>query len=651
MVCCRASVLGMIALCVAPSVVTAMEQAPASDSGMTGDELLFMDIPTVVTASRREQPADEAPVSLYVVTAEEIRMSGASSIPEALRLVPGLDVITLSVRNQTVGIRDAFTDPYSSRLLVMVDNRTVYWDVYGSVQWDMLPIDLGEVRQIEVMRGPGSSLYGPNAFSGVIHILTRSPSDIDGTEFSLTAGEYGTINGAARFGRAGKRLSGKVSTSVDMVDEWRGQDEPAGKIERVNGQISYRITDDLSIGGSVGAARTDHKRFFTDRRVGIASVEGYTYYGQAVAAFKEARLRLLYRGEDFSLDIPLVATTTPFRTSLVNVDGQHALEIRDWYTLLTGANYRMTLLEESRYTIGRPTLHLFGFFLDNEVTVAERLFIQLGGRYDYHPTTGHHYSPRLSLALRTVGDHRVRYAIGQAYRDPTFVNTHLNFPVDSTASTPLGDVPVTYRLRGNEDIGSQTQQSMELSYHGTMLDRIEADVSAYCKFLQGLYKGRDETTTENGRITITRTSYDSVDAFGAGGEAWLSARVFPWMNLAASYAYLKQWQTSPEEWDPYEAVPEHKVNLSSRLWWRGFSVGFDVLYRSKTDWGYGDSRLPAYTLCNATVGYQRKNTHITFAAFDLFDTKHFEYAPGDGSPQFYSDELTQKFTVTLAQRF
>lgn len=128
----------------------------------------------VVTAAKKAQKISQAPAAMYVITDEDIRQSGATSIPDALRMVPGIDVMEITATDFVINAR-GFNKEMSDKMLVLIDGRSVYWDFYGLVVWDSFPINLEEIKRIEIVRGPGSALYGANAFSGVINILTFLP--------------------------------------------------------------------------------------------------------------------------------------------------------------------------------------------------------------------------------------------------------------------------------------------------------------------------------------------------------------------------------------------------------------------------------------------------------------------------------------------
>ena len=142
---------------------------------------------TVVTASRREQSTLEAPNATTVITAEEIRLSGATTLPDLLRRVPGAEVMALGVGSHNSSFR-GFNQRIANKVLVLLDGRTEYQDFLGLTLWQGIPVGLDEIERIEVIRGPGSALYGANAMLGVVNIITRSPGTGPRAQLSATAG-------------------------------------------------------------------------------------------------------------------------------------------------------------------------------------------------------------------------------------------------------------------------------------------------------------------------------------------------------------------------------------------------------------------------------------------------------------------------------
>src|SRR6185295_10751788 len=176
-------------------------QAPLPQQDLTElslEELLNLEV-TVTSAARHEQPLSKTPAAIFVLSADDIRRSGATSIPEALRLVPGVNVARLDSNRWAVTIR-GFNGQFANKLLVLVDGRSVYTPLFSGTWWDVADVPLEEIERIEVIRGPGAALWGANAVNGIINIITKPASQTQGDFASTTVGTQDRFLGYLRRG-------------------------------------------------------------------------------------------------------------------------------------------------------------------------------------------------------------------------------------------------------------------------------------------------------------------------------------------------------------------------------------------------------------------------------------------------------------------
>lgn len=222
------------------------------------EELVFLREETVVTANWREQPISEAPSNVYVISAEDIRQSGATDLPTLFRRVPGLSVIEMSGGDFNVSA-SGDNQQQTNRMLLLIDGRSSYVDTQGLVPWKTLPVALLEIKQIEVLKGPASVIYGFNAFDGVINIITKDPRDTAGTTLQAGAGEYGTVRTAAIHGGQAGDLGYRLSVGHDQ-QQWRDRNALAFRADRINGQMNYLLNSGGMVrveGGVIDADRAD----------------------------------------------------------------------------------------------------------------------------------------------------------------------------------------------------------------------------------------------------------------------------------------------------------------------------------------------------------------------------------------------------------
>ncbi len=175
---------------------------------ITEEELLFMEIPVVFASSKRLQPITEAASSVEIITAEDIKRSGAISIANVLRKVAGIHVKEPSASSHAIGIRGF---PYTQHVLITVDGNSAYLHHVNHTYVDFIPMDLEEIERIEIVKGPGAVFYGGSAFSGVINIVTKTPKQIDGTQVNIVGGNWDTFRGNVIHGGSYKNLDYSAS--------------------------------------------------------------------------------------------------------------------------------------------------------------------------------------------------------------------------------------------------------------------------------------------------------------------------------------------------------------------------------------------------------------------------------------------------------
>jgi len=193
--------------------VSADEKDEPNFANMTIEELMQTPI---ITASRSEQTSSELSAPVSVLTAEEIRNSGLTTIPELLALIPGVDVRRLDRTRYIVGVR-GMLGTYSDRTLVLINGRNALNPVWGAPDWQTLPVMIEDIERIEVLRGPGGAVWGANAYTGVINIITKKPEDTTGGLVSSTITEFGDSYNRIRYGESKEALSWRVSVGYEDI--------------------------------------------------------------------------------------------------------------------------------------------------------------------------------------------------------------------------------------------------------------------------------------------------------------------------------------------------------------------------------------------------------------------------------------------------
>ncbi len=424
---------------VAPAVTISLWKrwAAAESPGGMAEELLLLKEETVSIAARDEQPISEAPSNVYVITDEDIRHSGATDLPTVLRRIPGIEVIQMSGAQFDVSARGD-NQPFTNKMLVLVDGRSIYDDIQGEVYWKAIPVTLPEIKRIEVLKGPASSLYGFNAFDGVINIITKSPEKMKGMTLQFRGGEFGTISSAAIQAGTIDKFGYRLSVGRDQNNQWRDRDALAFPSHKFNARTEYSLLTDSRL--IVSGGLVDVNRFDGPITGAVSASTTFTDgYADVLYERPDFFVRSYWRGFNPSSDFGFNPQLSPFFRSsdlngkttgdlfanTYNVDAQHSVELPKANHLTYGVNCRHNSVS-SNFVDQYSQEDRLGFFLQDEWRVTQSLTAVAGARYDLHTEMNPTISPRVALLYSAARDHTFRLAISVAYRPPTLFETHVS---------------------------------------------------------------------------------------------------------------------------------------------------------------------------------------------------------------------------------
>jgi len=583
----------------------------------------------VVTASRRAQKSNEAPVATYVVTAEDIRRFGAATIPDALRLVPGLEVMSPSLTNASVSAR-GLNEIAANTMMVLIDGRSVYAEFNGLVLWEMLPIDLNDVESIEVTRSPASALYGANALAGVINIITFDPGDDVGITVNSSASEFGSsrISGALS-GRRGNDVAYRFSGGYQHTDHV-GPLDYLGYSPRLNGDVRWeldRSTLSLSAGQAGGRSRS-----FPISLGSAIWIGGRHRYARADYSRGDYRFRAYWNHYNLDLDPEAATPVTPLtdlRTDSVDLEYQQTLEVDDRHLLSWSANYRHNLVDWTMLprNYGQD---LYGLAVNDEWRLSRRWIASAGVRFDHHPLTDGTLSPRASLLFTPRERHTLRVLFSQAHRNPTFLESYLRFEGETT----LPGFPL--QLNGNRDLVPEGITAFEASYQGMLAEPLLLTVEAFHNAVEVALV--DTYSSPPAPVPGVPREYrflNTKDLDATGGEIAVGWTPTPRVRLLADYAYT--WIENAQTGRRVLTAPRYKasVALTVRPAAR-VSVHAATRFVSRTEFEYDEGMATRtgsagdYLVTDLGMGYRAWGDRIELAAGvqNLFDDRYREYAAG-----------------------
>ena len=615
------------------------------------EELLFLKEETVSIASRYEQPISEAPSNVYVITDEDIRQSGATDIPTVLRRIPGLEVMQVTGADFNVSMRGD-NQLVTNKLLVMVDGRSIYVDVQGSMFWKAVPVTLPEIKRIEVQKGPASVLYGFNAFDGIINIITKSPEEMKGATMQVGGGAYGTLSSAAIYANRYQKLSYRFSYGHDQNQQWRNGSALAYRDNKFNVLAEYALGNEsrISLSGglvdvnrydggitditvqrgipALGYARASYERqnFFVRAFWNRYDINGLVPVNPLLASF----IRPLSR--DFQPDLTLQGHT-------YDIETQQRIEIGPAASLTAGVNYRHNTLSSNHIDRFRTEDRL-GLYMQGEWKPAHWFQLVGGARYDLDTFISPTISPRGSLILTLLPDHTIRATVAMGYRPPTLFETYSETNSIITLPPPYPSPPLV-NSKGTGSLRPEQIISYELEYQGWYLHhRARVRAALFYNHLSDLIQTKAVTPTQGGTADIY------------GGEAGIEFLATSWLSGFANMAYQEIGQTFTET--TKRAAPRFKYNAGlraqseSRLsgeiayhWVGGTTYPLSQRFVDFQDFGLipPGAYTESYHLLNLRSAYRfwqeqvsdgyRREAEVAVSVFNALNDTHKEHPLGE----------------------
>ena len=680
---------------------TAREIASGLQAERGGDDLFEEQ---VVTAGVRASAESKAPASLTVITEEEIRLSGATTIPELLRRVPGLDVAEMNRSDINISIR-GFNRRVANKVLVLVDGRSVYQDFLGDTLWAILDVAVPDIARIEVIRGPGSALYGANAFTGVVNIITKVGDEAAGARAWTQVGSHNTVLGGISAGGRSGKLTYRTSIGYDRADKWTRDAEDGAavtaqfpqpnrsrEVERANVAAGYDGGKlQVSAGGGfdnfaselfpLGALRS----FATEGQSGYLRTEVSS--GQTkVRAYWNA-LRMSAGPQYAAPGLPSLATG--IRSDVVDVSAQTGVDFRaaGQHHFNFGAGWRVKsvdwgYLAQTQAGNNRYTEHHFNVFFQEEWQITKPLSLVLSYRIDRHPLLAQYnltsgglvQSPRGTLIYEVRPEQILRFTIGTAFRVPTFLESYIDL------LAPVPDQPaIGVRFRGDQKLQPEQILQAELGYRGKITERLQPEVVFYAERVTNLISDGalkrptldQSVDPKTGQYIIGLTGFETDPGTYVGLGAELGVKYTPTdgVDLTANYSLEKMGDCTDRcKFDvsgnsQSAAVlgntASHKVNLAAT--WRtrsGLDLGTDVHYVSAVNWveksfnpnaiggvDFITYPIDAYTLINARVGYRaiKDKLDLGVSVYNILGDDHREHP--------FGNKIGRRFTFSASGNF
>ncbi|HUZ74201.1 MAG TPA: TonB-dependent receptor [Stellaceae bacterium] len=590
----------------------------------------------ITSVSKSAEPLSDAAAAIYVISHDDIIRSGATTIPEILRLAPNLEVAQLNASTYAISARGfnvGNNASMSNKLLVLIDGRSVYTPLFAGVYWDMLGVLPEDIERIEVISGPGATLWGSNAVNGVINIITRKAADTQGGVLDLGAGnqeraaslQYGgrlTGDLTYRVHAEGYQFSpNKTAAGFDAEDAWskpqggfRVDWTPPGEFVSVQSDI-FQASEEpgASIGGRDLVASWQHQLD-----------DGSSFQTQAY--YDVAKRHVDNGGGGFTVDT-------------YDLSGQHSFALGSWNQIIWGLGDRIISYEiENTPTLlfepaGR-TLNLANLFVQDTAALTNTVKLAVGTKLENEPYTGVQLMPSARISWKVTDNALLWSAVSRAVRAPT--------PVDRDLIERSGSVDV---LRGSFNFMPEVLTAYEIGTRVQASPRVSFSISAFYNFYDDL------RSIEVSPVTFLPLKWGNLmEGRVYGTEVWGTYRVADWWRLSAGFnvqhEHLRFKPGSSEIGGLSFAAddPNHQASLRSSMD-LGKNVTADAFLRYVG--ALHNPGVPDYAELDLRLGWKvTSSLGISISGFNLIHSRHPEFVePG------LTDEVPRSFFVDTRWTF
>jgi iron complex outermembrane receptor protein len=605
----------------------------------------------VTSVSKKQQKVSDTAAAVYVITQQDIRNSPATSIPELLRMVPGLDVAQISGGAWAISAR-GFAEQYANKMLVLVDGRSVFHPAFSGVVWSELDGLLEDIERIEIIRGPGATVWGPNAVNGVINIITKAAQETPGVQVSAGAGTVERSAGSARYGgKLGK------STSYRIYSKYF-DDGPSGDVLGQRGIDSWRSTQG---GFRIDSEVSDRDTLilegdmFTSKNGVISSAFSYSdpFFSSFVDSENNGGENFLARWTRKSLNGSETALQASFShsaedSSVLDINGnvmsvsvQHTMLVGERHSIVTGLQYdysaiRSVSLSGLSWDPINPSVQRASGFIQDEMLFARgAVRFTTGLRIGHSSLSGGEFEPTARVLWKINPVHSVWLAYSLAHAGVSLVDTSLRSNI-AAFSGPGGTEVL--RFYGNPGGKAEMVNAFDVGYRLQPNKAVSFDLAAFYNLyagLRGLEQG--QPLFESGpppRLVIPLVLQNNVSGSSFGGEFVAHWVPMKWLHVSAAYSFIEIDMTQPATafgetaTEMSRQTPRHKLAVDTSFsLTRTLRLGAALSFVDRRV----DQNLPGYSLVDTKLSWRaRPAFDISIGAMNLFNKEHMEFFSEQG---------------------
>ncbi|NEV62435.1 TonB-dependent receptor plug domain-containing protein [Thiorhodococcus minor] len=623
----------------------------------------------VTSVGKKAQPLSEAAAAIFVLSESDIRRSGATSIPEALRMVPGISVKRLDANKWSIGAR-GFGGRFSNKLLVLIDGRTVYTPSFSGVYWEYQDVMLADLDRIEVIRGPGATLWGANAVNGVINIITKSAAETQGGLLIAGVGSEERALVSLRYGgEIAPKTSGRVYAKYNDRDDLVTIDGDDGKDAWDLGQGGFRVDSTLASGDRM-TLQGDVYRSNLRQQVEVADpfspaslvravddhvdAEGWNLLGRwqrALSVTSDMTLRLYY---DHSERTEYYVRQ---RHDTLDLDFQQRTQLAARQDVVWGLGYRRiedkigaTDVIEMQPT--RDSRNLWSGFIQDEIAlIPDQLGLTLGSKFEHNAYTGWEIQPNLRLLWKASERTTAWGAVSHAVRSPSRGETSAKVWGRATSTGAAAPYPqvLLYQTAGNSAFESETMTAYELGLRTAASSRLSLDLALFYNDYDDLRANLIDPSaieaTADGYLLLDLPFVNAGNGQSYGLELAAELQALSWWRLALAYSYLELTLdagiakvddglatgsvSDPRQTLSLRSLMNPRADIDLDLWLRYVDQSYPVLNTGP----YALERIPGYWELDLRLAW-RPQPHVELALVgqNLLHASHQEgYADAFGA--------------------
>ena len=599
----------------------------------------------VTTVSRQKSTVARTAAAVFVITPEMIRRSGARNVPELLRLVPGLQVAQIDSNKWAISIR-SLNQRFANKLLVQIDGRTVYTPLFGGVYWDAQMIMLEDVERIEVVRGPGATVWGANAVNGVINILTKHSRDTTGALVSVGGGkEYRNFANGRVGGHANEDLHWRVygkhldndSAFTGSTSQIPGFAPPAGQVhddwrqDRGGFRMDWTPSDcdEVTFQGDFYNGTSGNRSLFP-----TPGPAPFTRINDFDSRLNGQNVLLRWRHEiddesDFQLQsyfdrTKRAALILDEDRNIFDIDFQHRLPIAERHRLIWGAGYqtsRDTLVQDGyvlAITPAEKSINVMGCFVQDEIEIVQdELYFTVGSKFENNTFTDFEYQP--SGRLVWTPNEREAYwgAVSRAIRRPTRVDNDIRLRILNPLSSPTGIHPLVV---GNENVVSEDLLSFEIGYRSQPTEHFSWDITAFHNDYNDL-----SSIVPLVPFPPQLTFGNEQNGRSLGVELTANYQINDCWRVYGSYSFVNLNLVASDGARNERVDAQHRANL----WLAGElsdDVQLDVMLRYVDAINVSSVAIPSYLEMDIRLGWQATDSlELALVGRNLLDNHHPEF--------------------------